>query len=113
MSEAPAIAVGPLFERTGLKASDMTAIYDHNPFAVTDVIFAKVFDCDWKNMNNTGCPMIYGHPQGPTLMRATIEAFEHAVSKGGGYVLAAVHTIMAEVPPENIMAMLQAAQAHR
>ena len=30
-----------------------------------------------------------------------------------GYVLAAVHTIMAEVPPENIIAMLRTAQNHR
>ena len=35
------------------------------------------------------------------------------LGRGGGYVLAAVHTIMAEVPPENIVAMLQTAQSHR
>ncbi len=87
MSEAPVLACKKLFAKTGLGVEDMTAIYSHNPFAVTDLIFAKSFDCGWENMNNTGCPMIYGHPQGPTLTRATIEAFEHTVSKGGGYVL--------------------------
>ncbi|MDP8238525.1 MAG: hypothetical protein P9X24_05510 [Candidatus Hatepunaea meridiana] len=87
MSESPVLAVGKLFAKTGFSVKDMVAIYDHNPFAVTDVVFAKSFDCDWHDMNNTGCPMIYGHPQGPTLVRATIEALEHAVTKGGGYVL--------------------------
>ena len=28
---------------------------------------------------------------------------------GGGYLLAAVHTIMNEVPPENVLAMVDAA----
>ena len=31
--------------------------------------------------------MIYGHPQGPTLVRVTIEALERTVSLGGGYAL--------------------------
>ena len=60
---------------------------DNNPFAVNDVIFAKVFDYDWHNMNNTGCPLVWGHPQGPTLTRVIIEALEEAVDLGGGYVL--------------------------
>ncbi len=87
MPESPAVAVKSLLDRAGLSMDDMTAVYDHNPFAVNDAIFAKVFDYDWKKMNDTGCPMIYGHPQGPTLVRVTIEALERAVSAGGGYVL--------------------------
>lgn len=87
MPESPALAVRTLLERTGLEMTDMVAVYDHNPFAVNDVIFARVFDYDWKKMNDTGCPMIYGHPQGPTLVRVIVEALERAVSKGGGYVL--------------------------
>jgi acetyl-CoA acetyltransferase len=66
---------------------DMVSVYDHNPFAVNDAVFSKVMDYDWHKMNDTGCPMIYGHPQGPTLVRVTAEALETAVSKGGGYVL--------------------------
>ena len=38
-------------------------------------------------MNKTGCPLVWGHPQGPTLTRVIIEALEEAVSLGGGYVL--------------------------
>ena len=31
--------------------------------------------------------MVWGHPQGPTLTRVTIEALEEAVDLAGGYVL--------------------------
>ncbi len=87
MPEAPALAVQQLLERTGLKMADMTVVKNHNPFAVNDVIFAKVLNYDWKKMNETGCPLVWGHPQGPTLTRVIIEAFEEAVDLGGGYVL--------------------------
>ena len=87
MPEAPALAVQNLLKRTGLSMNDMTVVKNHNPFAVNDVIFAKVLDYDWRKMNNTGCPLVWGHPQGPTLTRVIIEAFEEAVTIGGGYVL--------------------------
>ncbi len=87
MPEAPALAVQKLFEQTGLAMADMAVVKNHNPFAVNDAIFAKVLDCDWRNMNNTGCPLVWGHPQGPTLTRVLIEALEEAVDLGGGYVL--------------------------
>lgn len=87
MPEAPALAVQKLLDRTGLSMSDMVVVKNHNPFAVNDVIFAKVLDYDWHNMNNTGCPLVWGHPQGPTLTRVIIEALEEAVDLGGGYVL--------------------------
>jgi len=87
MPDAPSFATKELLERTGLTMDDMTAVYDHNPFAVNDLIFSKLLDYDWHNMNNSGCPMIYGHPQGPTLIRVTAEALEWTVSQGGGYAL--------------------------
>ncbi|UCE25432.1 MAG: thiolase family protein, partial [Candidatus Zixiibacteriota bacterium] len=87
MPEAPALAVQKLLERTGLGMKDMTVVKNHNPFAVNDVIFAKLLEYDWRKMNETGCPLVWGHPQGPTLTRVIIEAFEEAVSLGGGYVL--------------------------
>jgi uroporphyrinogen decarboxylase len=34
------------------------------------------------------------------------------LGRGGGYILASVHNIQAEVPPENIVAMFDAARAH-
>ncbi|UCH85411.1 MAG: thiolase family protein [Candidatus Latescibacterota bacterium] len=87
MPEAPALAVKKLFDRTGFTMDDMAVVKNHNPFAVNDVIFAKVMDYDWHKMNNTGCPLVWGHPQGPTLTRVLIEALEEAVDLGGGYVL--------------------------
>lgn len=87
MPEAPVIAVQKLLARTGLSMNDFVSVYGHNPFVVTDLMISKLLNHDWKNMNNTGCPMVYGHPQGPTLIRVLVEALENAVAKGGGYVL--------------------------
>jgi acetyl-CoA acetyltransferase len=87
MPEAPAFAVKKLLDKTGLTMADMTVVKNHNPFAVNDVIFAKLLEYDWRKMNTTGCPLVWGHPQGPTLTRVIIEALEEAVSLGGGNVL--------------------------
>jgi acetyl-CoA acetyltransferase len=87
MPEAPGLAVADLLKRTGLTMNDMAVVKNHNPFAVNDAVFAKVFDFDWHNMNNNGCSLVWGHPQGPTLTRSLIEALEEAVDLGGGYVL--------------------------
>jgi acetyl-CoA acetyltransferase len=38
-------------------------------------------------MNTTGCSLVWGHPQGPTLTRSLIEGLEAAVDRGGGRVL--------------------------
>ena len=87
MPEAPVLAVQKLLKNTGLSMDDMAVVKNHNPFAVNDVIFAKVMGYDWHEMNKTGCPLVWGHPQGPTLMRVIIESLEEAVDLGGGYVL--------------------------
>lgn len=87
MPEAPALAVKKLLKKTGLTMADMVVAKNHNPFAVNDVIFAKLLEYDWQKMNATGCPLVWGHPQGPTLTRVLIEALEEAVALGGGYVL--------------------------
>jgi acetyl-CoA acetyltransferase len=87
MPEAPAFAVQKLLNKCGMTMTDMAVVKNHNPFAVNDVIFSKVLDYDWQKMNNTGCPLVWGHPQGPTLTRVIIEALEEAVDLGGGNVL--------------------------
>jgi acetyl-CoA acetyltransferase len=87
MPEAPALAVQKIMQQTGMKPEQMAVIKDHNPFAVNDAIFTKVTGHHWSKMNNTGSPLVYGHPQGPTLTRVLIEALEEAVDLGGGYVL--------------------------
>lgn len=87
MPEAPGVAVQKLLHQTGLTMDDMVVVKDHNPFAVNDAVFSKVMNYDWRKMNNNGSPIVYGHPQGPTLTRVVIEALEEAVDLGGGYVL--------------------------
>jgi acetyl-CoA acetyltransferase len=87
MPEAPGLAVQKLLDMTGLSMADITVAKNHNPFAVNDVIFAQQLEYDWKEMNKTGCPLVWGHPQGPTLTRVIIEGLEEAVDLGGGYVL--------------------------
>jgi len=87
MPEAPAFAVARLLERTGVRLDDIVVIKNHNPFAVNDVVFTRVTGLPWERMNHTGCSLVWGHPQGPTLTRVLIEALEEAVDRGGGYVL--------------------------
>jgi len=87
MPEAPALAVQKLLERSGMSMADMAVVKNHNPFAVNDAIFAKVLEHDWHEVNKTGCSLVWGHPQGPTLTRVLIEALEEAVDLGGGNVL--------------------------
>lgn len=87
MPEAPALAVMQLLKRLGLTMDDVKVAKNHNPFAVNDAVFTKVTGHDWRKLNQTGCPLVWGHPQGPTLTRVTIEALEEAVDLGGGYVL--------------------------
>jgi uroporphyrinogen decarboxylase len=45
----------------------------------------------------------------PDQVRAEVRRVIGALAPGGGYLLAAVHTIMNEVPPENILAMVDEA----
>jgi acetyl-CoA acetyltransferase len=76
-----------VLERAGLSIADIAAIKTHNPFAVNDIYFAREMDIDEKKMNNFGCSLIYGHPQGPTGARLIIELIEELVQSGGGYGL--------------------------
>ena len=87
MPEAPTLAVQKLLERTGYTMDDIAVVKSHNPFAVNDAVFSKVMDYDWQKMNRTGCSLVWGHPQGPTLTRMLIEGLEEAVDLGGGLVL--------------------------
>jgi len=54
---------------------------------VNDVVFTRVTGYDWRKLNRTGCSLVWGHPQGPTLTRSLIEGLEEAVDLGGGHVL--------------------------
>ena len=87
MPEAPTLAVQKLLAKTGFTMADMAVVKSHNPFAVNDAIFSKVMGYDWRKVNKTGCSLVWGHPQGPTLTRMLIEGLEEAVDLGGGLVL--------------------------
>ncbi len=87
MPESPTLAVQKLLDRTGLTMDDMAVVKSHNPFAINDAIFSKVMEYDFTKVNRTGCSLVWGHPQGPTLTRMLIEGLEEAVELGGGLVL--------------------------
>lgn len=101
MPSAPVPAARRALEAAGITIKDVKAIKSHNPFAVNDAVFAREFGIDVMAMNNYGCSLIWGHPQGPTGMRAIIELIEELVLKGGGWGLfqgcAAGDTAMAVV----------------
>ncbi len=87
MPMAPVPAARMALQQAGLTIKDMTAIKTHNPFVANDVYFAKEFQVDVMGMNNYGCSLIFGHPQGPTVGRLVMELIEELVKKGGGYGL--------------------------
>ena len=101
MPEAPVPAAQRALAQAGLTVKQMDAIKTHNPFAVNDIVFAKMTGADVMAMNNYGCSLIYGHPQGPTGLRGCIELIEELALRGGGYGLftgcAAGDTAMAVV----------------
>ena len=49
-----------------------------------DVLFSQQTGFMLVKMNNFGCSLIWGHPQGPTGLRSIIELIEELVIRGGG-----------------------------
>jgi acetyl-CoA acetyltransferase len=89
MPDAPVPASKQAMEKAGVKVSDLSVVKTHNPFSVNDIIMRKEMGIDDKIFNNYGSSLIFGHPQGPTVMRLAIEAIEELALKGGGYGLVA------------------------
>ena len=87
--------------RSGKTVEDCAAIKTHNPFAVNDVYFCREIGVDPEKVNRFGSPLIWGHPQAPTGLRACAELIEELVDGGGGVGLfsgcAAGDTAMAVV----------------
>lgn len=84
MPEATIPAAKKALAQANLTIQDMDAIKSHNPFAVNDIVFAKETGADLDSMNNYGCSLIWGHPQGPTGLRSVIEMIEELALRGGG-----------------------------
>ena len=84
MPEAPIEAAARALQIAGLSIKDLHAVNTHNPFAVSDIAFAKVTGFDLQKMNNYGCSLVFGHPNAPTGLRSTLELIEELTLRGGG-----------------------------
>ncbi|UCG68904.1 MAG: thiolase family protein [Thermoplasmata archaeon] len=87
MAQAIIPAGKKALDRAGIAIEDCKTIKTHNPFAVNDIYFSREMGIETRDMNNYGCSLIYGHPQGPTGARLIIELIEELVLLGGGYGL--------------------------
>ncbi len=87
MPHAPVPASQRALANAGISLDDVTAVKTHNPFAVNDIVFCRETGFHITRMNNYGCSLIWGHPQGPTGLRAICELIEELVIRGGGYGL--------------------------
>jgi acetyl-CoA acetyltransferase family protein len=84
MPEAPIAAASQALDAASIRIEDVDAIKSHNPFAVNDLAFAREMGVDVMTMNNFGCSLVWGHPQGPTGLRGIIELIEELTLRGGG-----------------------------
>jgi acetyl-CoA acyltransferase len=84
MPYAPVPAAKAALADAGVAISDIAAVKSHNPFVINDIVFARETGFDVMKMNNYGCSLVWGHPQGPTGLRAVIELVEELAMKGGG-----------------------------
>ncbi len=86
-----AAAVTPSAEmalkNAGIQVKDLAAVKTHNPFSVNDIIMGRLMKIPEKIFNNYGSSIVFGHPQGPTGARCTVELIEELVKIGGGYGL--------------------------
>lgn len=87
MPMAPVPAAKRALEDAGIGIKDVAAVKSHNPFAINDIVFAHETGYDVMAMNNYGCSLVWGHPQGPTGLRCIVELIEELAMRGGGYGL--------------------------
>jgi acetyl-CoA acetyltransferase len=70
--------------QAGVRLEQCKAIKTHNPFAVNDAYFCRETGVPAEKLNRYGSPLVWGHPQAPTGLRAVIELIEELVESGGG-----------------------------
>jgi len=80
-------AVKMALENARITIGDVKAVKTHNPFIVNDLNLAAQMGIDADRINNYGCSLVFGHPQGPTAARLIIEGIEEVAMAGGGYLL--------------------------
>lgn len=84
MPEAPVPASARALAQAGLAIGQIDAVKSHNPFIVNDLVFARETGFPLDRMNNYGCSLVWGHPQGPTGLRSMLELIEELAMRGGG-----------------------------
>ena len=84
MPMAPVPASRAALQDAGLEMHDITHVKMHNPFIVNDIVFARETGFAIDKINQYGCSLVWGHPQGPTGLRSLIELIEQMVLQGGG-----------------------------
>lgn len=87
MAAAVAPSARTALKNAGIEVKDLAAVKTHNPFTVNDIVFGSEMGIPDGIFNNYGSSLIFGHPQGPTGARLTIELIEELVKIGGGYGL--------------------------
>ena len=84
MPYAPVPASHAALKNAGLTMAQVTHVKTHNPFVVNDIVFSREMNFSLEKMNQFGCSLVWGHPQGPTGLRGLIELIEQMVLQGGG-----------------------------
>jgi acetyl-CoA acetyltransferase len=84
MPAAPVKAARRALDAAGLSIDRIDVFKSHNPFIVNDIVFSRETGVDAMKINNFGCSLVFGHPQGPTGLRLIIEMIEELVMRGGG-----------------------------
>jgi acetyl-CoA acetyltransferase len=87
MAAAVIPAAEMALKHAGIGVKDLKAVKTHNPFSVNDVVMGRVMQIPEEIFNNYGSSLIFGHPQGPTGARCTVELIEELVKIGGGFGL--------------------------
>jgi acetyl-CoA acetyltransferase family protein len=84
MPQAPVPAARAALVDAGLDITGIDVVTTHNPFAVNDIYLSRQTGFPLDRMNPYGCSLVYGHPQGPTGMRAIVELITALRARGGG-----------------------------
>ncbi|MEO3816659.1 thiolase family protein [Plantactinospora sp. B24E8] len=84
MPKAPVPAARAALAAADLDIDAVDVVTTHNPFAVNDLYFSRQTGFPLDRMNPYGCSLVYGHPQGPTGMRALAELVAALHARGGG-----------------------------
>ena len=84
MPKAATTAALHALESAGVGIADVHVVTTHNPFAVNDLWLAQQTGFPLERMNPYGCSLVYGHPQGPTGLRAMAELVQALQARGGG-----------------------------